>query len=192
MCVTVPSTKAQLPPHGGKISNTVARKTLHEANCLQIESIHHFFYCKGDWALEQLDNRGHGASILGDMENPIATALSNLLWVSLLWAGLRLDSLQRTLPTSATLRFCDLAIYPEQAFSKSVVMNMVEGTGRGSNDFVPLCSSPQKGYRNFNRRSRHCMAFLSQKAFRVWINYMYSFQCIFWPVQRCLGCVILH
>lgn len=113
------------------------------------------FYCEGDWALEQLAHRDHGASNLGDIENLIATALSNLLWVTLLWAGVSLDGLQRTLPTSATLRFRDLAIYPEQTFSNSVVMNMMEGTGQGSNDFVPLCSSLQKGYGNFTGIAWH-------------------------------------
>lgn len=123
--VAVRSPKAQLPPHGGKTSNTVARPTLQEGNRLQIESIHPLFNRKVTvpWS----------RSPLGLAEPPSP----------------------ETRRASAAPRFRGLAQYPGQTLSKSLVMNTVEGRGRGS---VVLSLSAQKGHRHLTG------AFLSHSA----------------------------
>jgi len=65
----------------------------------------YFFTCKGNQTLEQVAQRGCGASIYEDMQNLTghSPVLGNLLWLTLLEQGVGLDDLKRSLPNSMIL-----------------------------------------------------------------------------------------
>lgn len=76
---------------------------------MQLKHKKTFFCCEGCWTLEEVAQEGCGiyGDPCGGIQNPTGHNLSNLLWLTLHEQRIEPDELQRYLPNSAIMWFCN-------------------------------------------------------------------------------------
>ena len=115
-------------------------------------------YCEGDWAVAQVAQRGCGVFIPGDAEKPSGHGPEEPAVDGLAWAGAaRPDDLQRSLPTSTNLWFCEKSswVYGDFLLKYQLFFGLFLSLDKSYHPLVPSFPDLQMGYNYTYFPGRH-------------------------------------